>query len=94
METILDKTQLKALITEVLIDLLKNDRELLHEIVLEAIEEIGLANAIKEAENDEYVDESQIRKIVDETRQFRNSISVKGQPLSHTVIENHAEERY
>jgi|GEM_PF-253908 len=94
METTLDKTQLKALITEVLIDLLQNNRELFHEIVLEVIEEIGLVNAIKEAENNEYVDESQIRKILDETRKLRNSTSVKGQPLSHTVIENRAEERY
>ncbi len=94
METTLDKTQLKALITEVLIDLLQNNRELFREILLEAVEEVGLANAIKEAENDEAVDESQILAILAETRQLRNSIPVKGQPLSHSIVESRSKERY
>ncbi len=92
MKTTLDKTQLKAIITEALIDLLKHDREIFHEIVLEVIEGIGLVNAIKEAENDEDIDESKILEILDEARQLRNSSPTKGKPLSHSVIENRAEE--
>ena len=42
----LNDEQTKALLTEVVIDLIQNKREVLHEIMLEALEEVGLANAI------------------------------------------------
>ncbi|NEO88311.1 MAG: hypothetical protein F6J87_29245 [Spirulina sp. SIO3F2] len=57
--------QTKAALTEVMVDLLKNNRELVNDIILEAIEDIGLAAAIQEGQSDELVDESEIFAILD-----------------------------
>ncbi|MGB0562036.1 MAG: hypothetical protein ACPGVO_09560 [Spirulinaceae cyanobacterium] len=61
----LQDPQTKAALTEVVIDLLKNRRELLHEIILEAMEEVGLATAIQEGRQNDFVDESEIFAILD-----------------------------
>jgi hypothetical protein len=44
---------------------MKNKREMLHEIVIEALEDVGLANAISESRAGDYVPESQIRSILE-----------------------------
>jgi predicted butyrate kinase (DUF1464 family) len=44
----LDDEKTKALLTEIMVDLIKNKREVLHEIMLDALEEVGSANAIIE----------------------------------------------
>jgi len=56
--------QTKAALTEVMVDLLKNNRELVNDIILEAIEDMGLAAAIQAGQNDELVDESEIFAIL------------------------------
>jgi hypothetical protein len=38
----------KELLTEVIVDMLKTRREVFYDVVLEALEEVGLANAIAE----------------------------------------------
>jgi len=47
-----------------MIDLIKNKREVLHEIMLEALEEVALANAITEGRNDDFVSEDDIFSIL------------------------------
>lgn len=65
MELSISDEKTKELLTEVLVELMKTKREMLHEIVLEALEDVGLANAISEGRAGEYVPESQIRSILE-----------------------------
>ncbi len=53
-----DKT--KEILTEIMIDILQNRKDLFYDIVIEGIEEIGLANAIQEGRQDEFVEEEEI----------------------------------
>ena len=62
--TSLDDEKTKALLTEIMVDLIKNKREVLHEIMLEALEEVALANAITEGRNDDFVSEDEIFSIL------------------------------
>lgn len=56
----LDDEKTKALLTEVVIELMQTKRSLLHEIILEALEEVGMANAINEGRKNDFVSEDEI----------------------------------
>ena len=60
----LDDEKTKELLTEVMIDLIKTKRGVLHEIILEALEEVGLANAIIDGRHNEFVSEDEIFSIL------------------------------
>jgi hypothetical protein len=60
----LDDEKTKELLTEIMVDLIKNKREVLHEIMLDALEEVALANAITEGRNDDFVSENEIFSIL------------------------------
>jgi hypothetical protein len=64
MELTINEKQAKALLKEVLIELLEEERDLFFEVMLEAIEEIGLANAIREGRQNEFVSEEQILAVL------------------------------
>lgn len=64
MELSISDEKTKALLTEVIVDLAKNKREFLYEIVLDALEEVGLANAITEGRRNEFVSEEEIFAIL------------------------------
>ncbi len=55
----------KELLTEVVIELIQTKRSLLNEIILDALEEVGLANAINEGRKDDFVSEDEIFSILD-----------------------------
>ena len=55
----------KELLTEVLVKMIKEKREVFQEIVLEAIEEVGLANAISEGRKNEFVSEDKVMSILE-----------------------------
>lgn len=61
---LLSDARTKELLTEVMVDLIKNKREVLHEIMLEALEEVGLANAIMEGRENDFVSEDEIFSIL------------------------------
>ena len=65
MELSISDEKTKELLTEVLVDLMKTRREVLYEIVLEAMEEVGLASAIEQGESGDWVPESEIRSILE-----------------------------
>jgi len=65
MELTINETQAKELLKQVMIELVKERRDLFFEIVVEAMEEIGLANAIREGRRNEYVSEEQITAILE-----------------------------
>jgi hypothetical protein len=65
MELSISDEKTKELLTEVLVDLMKTRREVLYEIVLEAMEEVGLASAIEQGKSRDWVPESEIRSILE-----------------------------
>jgi hypothetical protein len=64
MELTINEEQAKELLKEVLVELMEEKRELFFEVMLEAIEETGLANAIREGRQNEFVSEEQILAIL------------------------------
>jgi hypothetical protein len=65
MQLTLDDAKTKELLTEVLVELLQQNRGLFHELILDALEEVGLANAIAEGEDTEFVEEDEIRTLLE-----------------------------
>ncbi|MDD5034145.1 MAG: hypothetical protein PHE55_05250 [Methylococcaceae bacterium] len=65
MELSISDEKTKELLTEVVLELLKTKRNVLYDVVLEALEEVGLANAIVEARKDEFVSEDEVFSIID-----------------------------
>ncbi len=64
MASTIDKTQTKELLKEVVLELIAEKRGEFYEIIVEAMEEIGLAQAIREGRRDEFVSEEQISAIL------------------------------
>ncbi len=64
MELTVNEKQTKELLREVLLELLQEKRSDFYELVLEAMEEIGLANAIREGRQNDLVSEDEIRAIL------------------------------
>ena len=60
MELAINDAKTKELIKEVIIELMKEKRDLFYEIIMEALEEIALANAIKEGRQNDFVSEDKI----------------------------------
>jgi len=62
MQLTLDDAKTKELLTEVLVELMQQKRSVFYELILDALEEVGLANAILEGKDTEFVEESETRK--------------------------------
>ncbi len=65
MELSISDEKTKELLTEVVIELLKSKRDLIYDVLLEALEEVGLANAITEGRTDDFIEEDEIFSILD-----------------------------
>ncbi len=65
MELTISEAQAKTLLKEVVIELVQEKRELFFELIVEAMEEIGLANAIREGRQNEFVSEQAITAILE-----------------------------
>lgn len=61
----LNDEKTKELLTEVLVELVKTNRDVFKEVMLETLEEVGLANAILEGRSNEFVTEAEILSILD-----------------------------
>ncbi|MGK7882359.1 MAG: hypothetical protein AB4060_19995 [Crocosphaera sp.] len=66
MELSISDEKTKELLTEVMIELIKTRRDIFHEIILEALEEVGLANAIIEGRKNDFVSEEKIFALLDD----------------------------
>jgi len=64
MELTTSDQKIKELVRETFIEMIREDREGFYELVLEALEEVGLANAIKEGRKNKFVSEDRILKIL------------------------------
>lgn len=58
-----DKNQLKEVCKQALAELLQKRRDLLYDVFTEVLEDIALANAIKEGEETEIVSKEQVFKL-------------------------------
>jgi hypothetical protein len=64
MELSISDEKTKEIFTEILIDLLKTRKDLFAEIIQEAMEEVGLANAIMEGRKNDFVSEAEVFSIL------------------------------
>ncbi len=60
MELTINDEKIKDFMKEIIIEMITEKRDLFYEIVLEAIEEVALANAIVEGRKDNFVSEDKI----------------------------------
>lgn len=60
MESAINEAKTKELLKEVVIELINDKQDLFYEIILEALEEIALANAIKEGRQNDFISEDKI----------------------------------
>ena len=60
-----DKNQLKVVFKQAFTELLQERRDLLYDVFTEVLEDIALANAIKEGEETEIVSRKQVFKILE-----------------------------
>ena len=65
MQTQLDEGKLKQILKEALIEALEEKKDVFHELIVEAIEDIGLTNAIREGQNTETVSKQEIFDILE-----------------------------
>ena len=65
MEILLNDEKTRELLTEILIDLIKTRKELFAEIFQDALEEVGLGNAISEGRKNEFVPVENIFALLD-----------------------------
>jgi hypothetical protein len=65
MELTISDEKTKELLTEVIVELIKTRKDIFYEIILEALEEVGLANAILEGRENNFVSEEKIFSILD-----------------------------
>jgi len=65
MELTINDEKIKDLMREIFIEMIRENREGFYELVLEALEEVGLANAIKEGRKNKFVSEDRIRKVLE-----------------------------
>lgn len=68
MELTLNETQAKALLKEVVIELVQEKRDWFFEMVVEALEEVSLANAIRAGRQNKFVDEAHISAKLEKSR--------------------------
>ncbi|WP_353570950.1 hypothetical protein [Candidatus Albibeggiatoa sp. nov. BB20] len=60
MQLTINDANTKALLTEVLIEIMHTEKSLFKELLLEAMEEVGLSNAIEEGLQNDFVEEDEI----------------------------------
>lgn len=65
MELTISDEKTKELLTEVLIEMIQQKREVFYEIVLDALEDVGLANAIGEGRKNDFVSEDKIMEVLE-----------------------------
>lgn len=66
MELTLNDVKTKELLMEVIIELIQQRREVFVDLFTEVLEEVGLANAIREGRTNEFVSEDRIWKLLEE----------------------------
>lgn len=68
MELNVSEEKTKALLSEIITEMIRDRRDVFYEIILEALEDVGLGRAITEGRNDEFVSEETIFNLLDNPR--------------------------
>ena len=76
MQSFISDEKTKELLTEILIEMIQQKREVFQEIFVEALEEVGLGNAIKEGRKNEFVGENEIMSILEGKKSMFNTKQV------------------
>jgi arginine deiminase len=66
METLINHDQLKELLKAALVEVLEERRDLIHDIIEEALEEVALARAIEEGEDTSTVSRDEVFRLLKE----------------------------
>ncbi|MBE9146766.1 hypothetical protein [Planktothrix mougeotii] len=61
----IDDETTKEMLTEIMVEIIKTRKDLFYDLILEALEKISLANAIKEVRQDDFVSEEKIFALLD-----------------------------
>jgi len=64
MNTAASDAHTKELMTEMLVEMLEQKREVFYEIIIEALEDIGLARAVEEGRENEFVNKAEILELL------------------------------
>lgn len=65
MQLTISDEKTKALLTEVIIELMQTRKDIFQEVMIEALEEVGMATAITQGRQDDFVPEEDIFSILD-----------------------------
>ena len=65
MQTLIDDGKLKQLLKEALIETIEEKRNIFHELIVDAVEDIGMLRAIQEGEYTETVSKQEVFNILE-----------------------------
>jgi hypothetical protein len=65
MQTLIDDNRLKKLLKEAVLEALEEKKNIFHDLIIEALEDIALAHAIKEGEDTETISKQEILSILE-----------------------------
>ena len=65
MELTVSDDKLKQVLKEIMVEMIQDKRNVMSEIIADALEDIGLAQAIKQGRKNRFVDESRIVGILE-----------------------------
>lgn len=65
MELTISDEKTKELMTEVLVEMIRQKREVFYDIILEALEDVGLGKAVAEGRKDDFVSEDRILSLLE-----------------------------
>ena len=65
MQTVMDEDRLKKVFKEALVEMLEEKQSLFHDIVVEAMEDIALSNAIQKGQNSGTATKKEVFDILD-----------------------------
>ena len=57
--------KLKQVLTEIMVEMIQDKKEIMSQIMSDALEDIGLAQAIKQGRKNRFVDENRILEILE-----------------------------
>lgn len=67
METSIDEGRIRQLLKESLVEILEERKDILYELLVEAMEDIAIVHAIQEGENTKPVSKQEVLELLDES---------------------------
>jgi len=65
MELTVNEDKMKELLTDIMINMIQQRKDIFYEMIVEAIEDVGLVNAIREGRKNKFVEEKRIMDILE-----------------------------